>query len=163
MELFTDEQIKKISIGIKIARQSMVINGAEPEIFLEAFIKAGGIQVPGHEINKDDQQNIGDHALKSLRGSPSFMSKPDYIRDTIRREMGRAYSETYIQTGIKTDDVIGYRLLADGTTNNNNQCTQLINKNLYGLGKGVYPKNEIIVLQPYCDRCYLEVVFDDEI
>ncbi len=142
-------------------------NKHNPEalVFIDAFTKAGGIQAPGRELSADTQRVIGSHVLMSLDGRPSFMHEPEWMREVIYREMNRAHSEARLVSSLRHPEAVAMRLiLAKNAPDPDEEgCRKLAETDSHGLGKGIFPKNLIIVLPTCCDRSYFEVVFRDEL
>lgn len=162
---FTDRQRQLIKAAIISGRESMRALGIDPVVFESAFIKAGGVQVPGMEVPVDIQKRIESSILLCMadRCGPRYpFDDPEWAFQTVSREINRALSECY-QAGPQHPDVAGYRIVIPENTRNVEQCKAFAQTIDYGLGLGIYPPTEIVILPPCCDHAGLEIVFIDEL
>ena len=158
MKNYTPKQIFTIRNAIESARQAMTTFGNNAAVFAEAFITADGIQVPGKDIEESVRKRINDYILKSLAGEISFVHEPSWIIELISREIDRAHSEAAQATVRAQDNVAGFSLAFSENVTDKEFCLRIASADLYGLGEGVFPKDEIVVLPPGCDQTWWEVV-----
>lgn len=136
----------------------------EPRDFAQFFARYNGIHMPGRESDSSSSAEVAKGLMLGLRKSPNFDHRlDDALRAAIRREVNRAHQEIYWLSGAKHPDAVGFRILVEDNVDNRECCEQFAKGVDYGLGIGVFPKDEIVVLPVCCDRAYFEVVFSDEI
>lgn len=82
----------------------------------------------------------------------------------IRTEMARAYADGFVAEMDADDDVVAVRLRLSTRHPVFDICDFFANADMYGLGKGVYPKDKAppIPLHPHC-MCRMEEVFSWEL
>lgn len=140
--------------------------GGDPLIFAAAFIKAGGLQVPGFNAPQPIKDRIGSCVLLSLaeRWGPRYpFDDPQWAFDTVVRETNRALTETMMRGAEGHPDVAGFRIVIGENVVKRSGCELFARAVDFGLGPGIYPRDEIPILPACCDRAYLEIVFSDEI
>ncbi len=137
--------------------------GNNAAVFAEAFIKAHGIQIPGRELDENTRQCLNEYVLKSLAGAPTFVHEPTWMIKLIGREIDRAHSEASQAALRDQDSVVGFNLAFSDQVTDKVFCMRIASTDLYGLGKGIFPKDEIVVLPPGCDQVWWEVVHHEQI
>lgn len=166
---YTPVQIERVRLGIRAGREAMKKRGAYLMVFADAFAKAGGMQVPGRE-------NIPEEHLRVL-GSIVLMwtEKTDYdlvktwrwISDdmvsALHREINRAHQEVGMFNASSHPDAYGWRFGYSENSADPEACKRLAECDNFGLGQGVFPLDEPLVLQPMYDRSFLDLVYRDEV
>ena len=95
----------------------------------------------------------------------AVQEKSRYVAQRIiRTELSRAYSDGFAAKVMQDDDVVAVRLKLSSRHPVFDICDLFADADMYGLGKGVYPKDKAppIPLHPYC-MCRLEEVFKWEV
>ena len=95
----------------------------------------------------------------------AIQEKSRYVAQRIiRTELSRAYSDGFAAKIMQDDDVVAVRLKLSTRHPVFDICDLFAEADMYGLGKGVYPKDKAptIPLHPYC-MCRLEEVFKWEV
>lgn len=95
----------------------------------------------------------------------AVQEKSRYVAQRIiRTELSRAYSDGFNAKIMQDDDVAAVRLRLSTRHPVFDICDLFADADMYGLGKGVYPKDKAppIPLHPYC-MCRLEEVFKWEV
>lgn len=75
-----------------------------------------------------------------------------FARRIARTELARAWHEGFIAKYNQDDDIVAYKWKLSSSHPVFNICDFYANADLYGLGKGVYPKNKVPILpaHPHC-------------
>ena len=158
MKNYTPKQIFIIRNAIEKGRNAMAIFGNNAETFAKAFIAADGIQVPGEQLDKAVQKRINDYVLKSLTGKLPFINEPSWVIDIIGREVDRVQSEVTQAILRAQNHVAGFSFAFSENVTDKEFCSRIASTDLYGLGPGIFPKDEIVVLPPGCDQIWWEAV-----
>lgn len=165
--MWNDKQIDIIRSSVKAGRMEMKKSGISATIFAEVFIKSGGIQIPGMpDIEEAALRRIGSHVLANIiegKGPRITPGEPDWFFNAVAREMNRAGSEAYWFSAAKHPNTAGFRLKICHNVIDIDGCKRFVERDNFGLGAGVFPPDEIVVLPPCCDGAYFEVVFKDEL
>lgn len=145
----------------------MAKRSADALVFADAFIKAGGIQIPGiPAVDGGTLRRIGSYVLMNLMegsGAKLKYPEPEWFFDTLVREINRAHSEAYWFGAAMHPDTAGFRLVMYDNIVDMAGCKRFAECDNFGLGEGIFPKEEIVVLPACCDGAAFEVVFKDEI
>lgn len=131
------------------AAQDLLSNGQAVSATLRAKLndnKAGGIK---QRIEQELLAGTGTPYANALR--------------VMRTELNRAHGEAYLSTAFSHPDVIGTRFLLSPNHPRRDICDMHAHANLYGLGKGVYPKGKSPWPAHPNTLSYTEVVFKDEV
>ncbi len=158
MKNYTPKQTFIIRNAIESGRQAMAQFGTHASVFAEAFIEANGIQVPGQEIDEGTRQYINDYVLKSLAGQASFIHEASWLVEITSREIDRVHSEVTQAIIRIQEQVTGFSFAFSHDVTDKEFCQKVASTDLYGLGAGIFPKDEIVVLPPGCDQSWWEVV-----
>jgi len=136
-------------------------------VFADTFFRHGGVQVPGMPfIDEGTLRRIGSYALANLiegKGPRITLGETDWFFDAMVREMNRAYLEAYWFGAARHPDTVGFRLKIYDNVADIAGCQSYSECDNFGLGAGIFPKDEIVILPPCCDQASFEVVFKDEI
>lgn len=117
-------------------------------------------------VDEDVLRRIGSHVLMNLmegKGPRLIQGDPDWFFDAVVREINRAYSEAYWFGTAQHPDTAGFRIKMYHNVADPGDCMRFAECDNFGLGAGVFPPDEIVVLPPYCDRAAFEAVFKDEL
>ncbi len=159
MDQFTPRQVFLIREAIYEGRMAMADGGADAMVFAMAFLDAGGLQVPGRELSDAERVRIHGHILESLGGTPTFLSEAEWVVPVVTREIERAFMESDLAASREKDEVVGFRLKVSARDAKDVFCRRITGADLYGLGAGVFPKEEIVVLPPHCESIHWEPVY----
>lgn len=99
---------------------------------------------------------------QSVRYAAYFKQRYNAER-IIRTEMARAYGDAFSADILQDEDAIGYRSVLSTAHKIYDICDFYAKSNLYGMGKGVYPKDHgpPYPYHPHC-TCVLEPVYKGE-
>lgn len=165
--MWTENQITRIKSAVKAGRAAISKRNIDAFVFADAFVKLGGIQVPGMPfIDEGTLRRIGSHVLANIiegKGPRITPGEPDWFFDAMAREMNRSFSEAYWFSAAQHTDVVGFRLKIYENVADIEDCESFAKCDSFGLGAGIFPKDEIVILPTCCDRASFEVVFKDEI
>ncbi|HXH03829.1 MAG TPA: hypothetical protein VNN09_10985 [Candidatus Competibacteraceae bacterium] len=158
MDKYSPKQIFAIRKAIERGRQAMSADGIDPLVFASAYLEAGGVQIPGQELDEPMRRRIDAHILESLGSTPTFLQEKHWIIDVVSREIERIHSEVKLAEQRQQEQVRGFRFRFSSNSRNKDFCARLAEADLYGLGPGVFPRDEVVVLPPSCDQCWWEPV-----
>lgn len=166
---YTVEQMHRIKEGIKAGRLAMEKRGASAGVFVDAFCKAGGFQVPGlPQISDDHLRVLGSIVLMWLEGPDyGLLNNWRWINDAmieaLHREINRAHQEVSMFGASRHPDAYGWRFVPSPNAVDKEACQRLAECDNYGLGNGIFPLDETLVFQPIYDHACLEIVYRDEV
>lgn len=136
-------------------------------VFADTFFRHGGVQVPMMPfIDEGTLRRIGSYALANLiegKGPRITLGETDWFFDAMVREMNRAYAEVYWFGSAQHPHTAGFRLKMYHNVIDIDGCKRFVECDNFGLGDGIFPPDEIVVLPPCCDGAAFEVVFKDEL
>ncbi len=158
MKNYTPKQVFIIRNAIERGRQAMAPFDNNATIFAKAFIEANGIQVPSDDIDESTRQRINGYVLKSLVGQTYFAHEPEWLIEVINREIDRIHAEVTQAIIRIQDQVTGLSFAFSNEVADKEFCMKIASTDLYGLGAGIFPKDEIVVLPPGCDQTWWEAV-----
>lgn len=155
---FTVEQHGAIRRAIMAGRKALSERGPVPAIFADAFLRAGGFHVPGLEVPRDRLRAVGSFVLLSLDSARidadelrrGFSWAGDEVARAVLRETLRAHVETIWHVLSRPDQVEGIQITVS-SARSNDACAKVMLCDNFGMGEGIYPKFEILVLPPCCD------------
>lgn len=161
-ENYTPQQIVVIQAAIKRGRQALMRCDEHPRIFASAFIRAGGLQLPGNKLDREIRRRMEIHIMTSINGRHSKIKEGPRIRAAIHREVARIFSEAERFQAMKHPHLVGYHLVIDDQVADHVLCKRYTNFDAFGLGPGVVPPHEIVVLPPCCDGINWKPVYKTE-
>ena len=159
---YTPQQVSAIREAIRKGREAFVRNDQHPRIFASAFIRAGGLQLPGEELDHETRRRIEIHIMANINGRFSGADEPPRIRAAIKREVTRIYDEVERFRATMHYHLVGFQLTIDKRVANRACCEPYTKPDAYGLGPGVIPPQEIVVLPPCCDGIHWKPIFEEE-
>ena len=162
MDNFTPIQILTIRQAVQAGRDAMAILGNHSLIFAKAFLEADGLQAPGRVLDNETRQQLGRDVIALLGGQPVCLDDEDEFQNIVLREMNRAQTEARLADYRNQTSVLGFAVNFPDENERHPFCNHVVSIDLYGLGNGVFPKNEIVVLPPDCDQGWWEVVYRDQ-
>jgi len=95
----------------------------------------------------------------------AMQEKSRYVAERIiRTETARAYTDGFLAQSAADEDVVGFRWRLSTRHPVYDICNMYAKANIFGLGKGVFPKDKVpkLPVHPHC-MCRLEEVYDGEI
>lgn len=95
----------------------------------------------------------------------AMQEKSRYVAERIiRTETSRAYTDGFLAQSAADEDVVGFRWRLSTRHPVYDICNMYAKANIFGLGKGVFPKDKVpkLPVHPHC-MCRLEEVYDGEI
>ena len=125
--------------------------------FAEAFIRSGGIQIPGRPWDPQSD-HIGALLVMALRGCESFECDDRDVLGVVERERTRAESETSLVRAYHDPRVTAYRVEAPMRGSAGARCRLYVARDMFGLGAGLVPLSEVVVLPPCCDAWRYRVI-----
>ncbi len=157
---YTAQQSAQIREAIRQGRAALA-RGTTPssQLFASAFLRAGGLQYPGGDLDQATRRRMEGCIMaivnRRWRGAP----EPEPLQRMIDREVARIEDEYGRFQAMLQADLTGYRLVPpDGPVADRACCERFAALDLYGLGAGVVPPHEIVVLPPCCDGARWEPV-----
>lgn len=121
-----------------------------------------------YEISKSLERYVSPRAYKTYEWSkmfPGSRKKVDYNAQRLARTMiQHAYQQSLVEATRMNPFVVGYKWVTSGAHNVCQLCIERENQDDYGLGEGVYPKDELPLDHPN-GNCTFEIVTeytDDE-
>ena len=159
-ENYTPLQITAIREAIRKGREALMRGGGDPRLFASAFIRAGGLQQPGAELDRESRRRMEIHIMANLNGRHTEAGEAPGIRATIRRELARILGEVERFRAMKHPHLIGFRLRIDKRSPARTVCERYARLDAFGLGSGVVPPHEVVVLPPWCDSIHWQPLYD---
>lgn len=167
---FTQEQLAAIRGAIKAGRAAMRKRPPpSPLVFVRDFLAADGMQVPGREIRPEHLKVLGGIVTSSLVGGgvdwPMFRNWrwiDDDMQDAVIREVNRAFMESNMETSRQSSNAYAFRLRWSDSVNNPVAAKRIAESDCCGLGAGLFPLNDVMILPVALDRAWFEVIFRDE-
>jgi hypothetical protein len=161
-ETYTPQQVMAIREAIRKGREAFIRNDEHPRIFASAFIRAGGLHLPGEELDRETRLRMEIHIMANINGRFSGTDEPPRIRASIQREVTRIYDEVERFRVLMHAHPIGYRLTIGKKVAKRACCERYTKLDIYGLGPGVVPPQAIVVLPPCCDGIHWEPIYEEE-
>ena len=161
-ENYTPQQIVVIQYAIKRGRQALMRCDEHPRIFASAFIRAGGLQLPGNELDREIRRRMEIHIMTIINGRHSKIKEGLLILVAIHREVARIFGEVERFQAMKHPHLVGYHLVIDDKVADHVLCKRYTSFDAFGLGPGVIPPHEIVVLPPCCDGIDWKPVYKSE-
>ncbi len=159
MNNFTPEQSAHIRAAIQAGRQALSIGERSPGIFAAAFLRAGGLQLPGEELDPETRRRAEGRIMAIVNRRGSNQPEPKPIQAMIEREVARIHDEfDRFQTSVNPD-LVGYRLRIGRDVADPAACLRFTQVDLFGMGPGTIPPGEIVVLPPCCDGALWEPIY----
>jgi hypothetical protein len=159
---YTPQQVQAIREAIRKGREAFIRNDEHPRIFASAFIRAGGLQLPGEELDPETRLRMEIHVMANINGRYSGADEPPRIRAAIKREVTRIYDEVERFRLTLHAHVLGFQLKIDRRVAHRGCCKRYTKLDAYGLGPGVIPPQEIVVLPPCCDGIHWIPIYEQE-
>ena len=157
---FSIEQIAAIRDALKQGRQALAKGKVNAQVFASAYIRAGGLQLPGETLDRDTRRRMESHVLATITGRVSGTKEQPRVGRAIQREVERILSEVECFKAMINPDLVGYRLVFDEHSSYSTICKRYATLDAFGLGPGVIPPHEIVVLPPSCDGARWEAVYE---
>jgi hypothetical protein len=159
-ENYSPQQLSAIRAAIKKGRQALMLGDGHPRIFASAFIRAGGLHLPGDDLDRETRRRMEIHIMANINGRHSGADEEPRIRVAIHREVGRIYSEVERFQVMMHPHLIGYQLIIDAQDPVNVVCERYTRLDAFGLGPGIVPPHEIVVLPPCCDEIHWQPIYE---
>lgn len=157
-----NEQNKRLLIN---EIQASIVRGDSAFKAARDFLN-NGMSVPGSitaEAGLSTASNLGNVSAESiLKEKESALYK---LQRLFRTEMARAHSQAYMDSVDGIDGVIGYKFNLSSAHKKTDICDLHAKANLYGLGRGVYPKSVISRIYPAHPQTtsFVTAVWEDEV
>ena len=110
------------------------------------------------QLVKAVQEGTEEQLEKAIQVAVNEKSR--YVAERIvRTEMARAYADGFLRKAMDDEDVVAKRFKLGTRHPKFDICDLYAGADLYGLGKGVYPKNSVpkIPVHPHCLCRYVEI------
>ena len=110
------------------------------------------------QLVKAVQEGTEEQLEKAIQVAVNEKSR--YVAERIvRTEMARAYADGFLRKAMDDEDVVAIRFKLGTRHPKFDICDLYAGADLYGLGKGVYPKNSVpkIPVHPHCLCRYVEI------
>ena len=161
-ENYTTQQISVIQDAIRKGRQALMRCDEHPRIFASAFIRAGGLNLPGNDLDRETRRRMEIHIMASINGRHRKIEEGPRIREAIHREVARIFGEFERFQVMKQPHLVGYHLSIDDQVAEHVLCKRYTRFDAFGIGPGVVPPHEIVVLPPCCDGIHWKPVYKTE-
>jgi hypothetical protein len=148
---YSTQQTDAIRQAIRAGRQAMMQRGESPRLFASTYIRSGGLQLPGGELDPETRRRIESRIMVTMGGQQTDASEPPAIESLIAREIERILGEVERFQLMMHPDLRGFRLEATAGMPERKLCLRFLALDAYGMGRGVVPAHEIVVLPPCCD------------
>lgn len=158
---YTTQQVTAIRSAVQAGRRALMHGEVQARLFASAFFRAGGLQLPGGELDRETRRRMESHIMVNLNGRDSGADEEPVIRAAIHRELARIHEETERFLAMQQPHLLGYRMILNRVANRS-ECQRYAAADVFGLGPGVVPAHEIVVLPPCCDGVRWQPVFEDE-
>ncbi|MCP3867003.1 MAG: hypothetical protein GY703_02685, partial [Gammaproteobacteria bacterium] len=110
---YTPQQITIIVDAIKQGRRALMLTDERPRTFANAYIRAGGLNLPGEALDSEIRRRMEIHIMTAVNGRQAKIEEPPAIRNAIHREVARIFGEVERFQMMKYPNLVGYRLDAD--------------------------------------------------
>ena len=158
---FTTQQVAAIRVAVQAGRRALMNGEAQARVFANAFFRAGGLQLPGSELDREARRRIESHIMVNLNGRDSGADEKPQIRAAVRREMNRIHDEVERFLAMQQPHLLGYRMILDRAANLSD-CRRYAVVDVFGLGPGIVPAHEIVILPPCCDGIRWQPLYEGE-
>lgn len=158
MRAYTAEQIERIRAAVAEARAALRARGRYDLLeFARVYVAQEGVQIPGEPADVSARGRLAEALLAALAegrdaaGDPALAHELERVRNEVRwAEIGEA------------DDVVGFRLELPPAALLERPCRAFLKLDR-GLGAGVFPKTQVVVLPPGCGGARFVPVREHEI
>ena len=150
-DTYTTPQIDAIRQALKSGRHAMMQSGESPRLFASAYIRAGGLQLPGGTLDPETLRRVESRIMVAVNGQRTEASESPAIEAMIAREIERIRGEVERFQLMMHPTLRGFRLEPADGMGDRDACQRFLDLDAYGLGRGVVPAHEIVVLPPCCD------------
>jgi len=158
---YDTQQVATIRTAIEAGRRAMRHGEPSARIFASAFFRAGGLQLPGEELARETRRRMESLIMVSLGGRSISMHEGPGIRAAISRELSRIHDEVGRFQAMQQPHLLGYRAVLDGVADAD-LCRRYTAVDAFGMGAGVVPAHEIVVLPPCCDNISWQPLYEEE-
>lgn len=162
-ENYTAQQIVVIQNAIRKGRRALMKRDDHPKIFASAFLRANGLQLPGEDLDEETRRRMEIYIMAAINERLGEIEEEPRISAAIHREVTRIFGETERFQVMKNPELLGYQFVIDGRVADNVRCKHFTRINLFGLGPGVVPPNEVVVLPPCCDGIQWKPVYETDL
>ncbi|MCB1760232.1 MAG: hypothetical protein KDI68_10705 [Gammaproteobacteria bacterium] len=149
---YSTQQTEAIRQAIRAGRHALMQNGESPRMFAAAYIRAGGLQLPGGTLPSDTRRRVESRIMVAVGGRSSDSRESAAIEALIAREIARILGEVQRFHLMMHPKLHGFRLEIPEHASQRKPCLRFLALDAYGLGPGVVPAHEIVVLPPCCDE-----------
>jgi len=158
MAAFRARQIETIRNAVGEGRAAVRAAGRfEPAVFAEAFVAAGGVQIPGAPDDEQRRREVAEALLEALRRGRRRSDDRD-----VQREIDRAHNEVQWARAQLDDKIVGfYAHFPEGALESPE--VETLSHAMHGYSAGVFRKSDVVVLQPVCDGTRFTPVLEDEV
>ena len=111
---YDTQQVATIRTAIEAGRRAMRHGEPSARIFASAFFRAGGLQLPGEELDRETRRRMESLIMVSLAGRSNSMHEEPRIRAAISRELSRIHDEVGRFQAMQQPHLLGYRAVLDG-------------------------------------------------
>jgi len=160
---YTPQQIVAIRNAISRGRQALMQCDEHPRIFASAFIRAEGLQLPGEDLDRETRRRMEIHIMAAINERHGGIEEEPRISAAIHREVTRILSEAERFQVMKNPQLVGYHLVIDDQVADKVRCKHFTNIDVFGLGPGVVPPHEVVVLPPCCDGIQWKLVYETDL
>lgn len=155
---YTPEQVDIIRNAVLMGREA--VQRAQRDdtlVFARAFVRHGGVQIPGDVGGEPLRKRVADQLLESLRTGQATSDDTN-----VRREIKRCHTEARWASAAASDKVVGFHLTLGPMAAEIVACREFLGQD-YGLGAAVFPKERVVVLPSVCSDYQFVPVLEDEV
>ncbi len=117
------------------------------------------LQAAYHELLETVKEENDKAMYKAVR--TAIHEKSRYVAERIARtEMARAYADGFIAKISKDEDIVAVKFKLSGRHPTFDICDMYAKADMFGLGKGIYPKDKLppLPIHPHCLCHYSEII-----
>ena len=162
-ENYTAQQIVVIQNAIRRGRRALMQRDDHPKIFASAFLRADGLQLPGEDLDRETRRRMEIYIMAAINKRLGEIEEEPRISAAIHREVTRILGETERFQVMKNPELLGYQFVIDNQVADNVRCRYFTRIDLFGLGPGVVPPHEVVVLPPCCDGIQWKPVYETDL
>jgi len=158
---YTPEQIAIIRNAVREGRLALATGERAPRVFASAFLRAGGLQCPGRTLEREQRRRLEGRIMAIVNQRDSGEPEAAPAQAMIDREVTRIHDEYERFQAMMQPDLAGYRLRIDPATSDPGACRRFAAMDIFGMGAGIIPPHEIVVLPPCCDGAHWEPLYEE--
>lgn len=158
MGAYTTEQLNTIRSAIAEARAALRACGRyDPLEFARVYVAHDGVQIPGEPPDSPARLRLAEALLLALEHGRDAAGDA-----ALAHELERARNEARWAEAEESEEIVGFRLELPPAALLERACREILKLDR-GLGAGVFPKTQVVVLPPGCSGARFVPVREHEI